>query len=66
MIEFVFDGVDKIVGKGENATSQHFLPFPSLFSNALFFTAEKTWDCVVKGYANFYTVCIIVFQLFNL
>ena len=29
---FVFDRVENIVGKGENAGYQHFLLFPTMFS----------------------------------
>ena len=34
--KFVFERVEKIVGKGENADYQHFLLFPAMFSNVLF------------------------------
>ena len=34
MIISVCDGVEKIVGKGENAGYQHFLLFPQCFENA--------------------------------
>ena len=43
---FVFDGVENIVGKGENAGYQHFLLFPQCFEK--FFTQCR--DCVVKSY----------------
>ena len=43
---FVFDRVEHIVGKGENAGYQHFLPFPTMFLKAFF----KTWDYLVKGW----------------
>ena len=36
MMIYVFDWAGKIVGKGENAGNQHFSPFPTMFSNALF------------------------------
>ena len=34
MIIFVFDTVENIVGKGENAGCQHFLLFPQCFQKA--------------------------------
>ena len=36
MILFVFDRVQNIVGKGENAGLQHFLLFPQCFEKASF------------------------------
>ena len=48
MISFP-DRVENIVGKGGNAGYQHFSPFPTMFSKALFFRVVKSWDCVVKG-----------------
>ena len=36
MIEFVFDGVQNFVGKGENAGYQHFLLFSQYFQKAPF------------------------------
>ena len=47
----VFDGVENIVGKGENAGYQHFLLFPQCFQKALY-RVVKSGDCVVKGYIN--------------
>ena len=37
MIFFVFDRVENIVGKGENADYQHFLLFPQCFQKVFFF-----------------------------
>ena len=37
MAEFVYDRVEKIVEKGENAGYQQFLLFPTMFSKGLFF-----------------------------
>ena len=45
---FVFDRVENIVGKGENACYQHFLLFPHCFEKA-FYSVEKSWDCVEKS-----------------
>ena len=36
MTEFVFDTVENIVGKGENAGYQHFLLFPQCFKKVSF------------------------------
>ena len=36
MAEFVFDRVENIAGKGENAGYQHFLLFPQCFPKASF------------------------------
>ena len=47
MAEFVCDRVENIVGKGQNAGSQHFLLFPQCFSKGLFFKVVKSWDCMV-------------------
>ena len=41
-LKFVFDRVENIVGKGENAGYQHFLLFHSVFKRLL-----KSRDCVV-------------------
>ena len=40
---------ENIVGKGQNAGYQNFLPFPSVFSKALCSRVVKPWDCVVKS-----------------
>ena len=37
----VFDGVENIVGKGENAGYQHFLLFPQYFQKASFSESLK-------------------------
>ena len=49
MMISVFDRVENIVGKGENAGYQHFLLFATMFSKTLPFKVIKTWDCVVKN-----------------
>ena len=36
MMIFVFDGIENIVGKGENAGYQHFLLFPRCFQKAFY------------------------------
>ena len=60
MIISVFDSVENIVGKGENAGYQHFLLFPQCFEKASFpgtskgvivWEWVKTCDCVAgKGF----------------
>ena len=45
----VFDRVENIVGKGENAGYQHFLLFPQCFQKASFLGVVKSQDCVVKS-----------------
>ena len=40
MEKFVFDGVENIAGKGENAGYQHFLLFPQCFPKGFLF-----WGC---------------------
>ena len=37
-ISFIFERVENIVGKGENAAYQHFLLFPKCFQVAFFFS----------------------------
>ena len=44
---FVFDGVENIVGKGENAGYQHFLLFPQSFQDFLL-RVVKSWDCACR------------------
>ena len=49
MIISVFDRVENIVGKGENAGHQHFLLFPQCFEKASFPDMSKgviMWECV--------------------
>ena len=46
---FSLGRVENIVGKGENAGHQHFLLFPTIFSNGYFLGIVKNRDCVVKG-----------------
>ena len=36
IMNFVFDRVENIVGKGENAGNQHFLLFPQCFQKAFY------------------------------
>ena len=47
-LKFVFGRVENIVGKGENASYQHFLLFPQCFQEASF-KVLKSKDCVVKS-----------------
>ena len=46
----VFDRVENIVGKGENAGYQHLLLFQQCFQKASFLGIVKSWDCVVTTY----------------
>ena len=48
MLQFVFERLEKIVGKGENAGYQHF--FPAMCSKSFFLGDIKNLYCVVKGY----------------
>ena len=50
IIVFVFDSVENIVGKGENAGYQHFLLFSQYFQKAsLILRVVKSRDCVVQS-----------------
>ena len=50
MVEYLYDRDKKknIVGKEENAGSQHFLPFPQCFQNPCPHQIGKTRDCVAQ------------------
>ena len=51
MIIFVFNRVENIVGKGENAGDQHFLLFPQCFEKASFPDTSKgviVWERIKK------------------
>ena len=41
MVQFLFDRIENIVGKGENAGYQHFLLFPQCFQKALSLGTSK-------------------------
>ena len=45
----VFDRVENIVGKGENAGYQHFLLFPQCFQKGFLLMFVKSRDCLVKN-----------------
>ena len=47
MMVSVFDMVENIVVKGENAGYQHFFTFPTMHSKAFFLGVVKSRDCVV-------------------
>ena len=47
-LKFVLGRVDNIVGKGENAGIQHFLPLPHV-SNRFTFQVVKSRDSVLKS-----------------
>ena len=44
-----FDGIENVVGKGENAMYQHFLLFPTMISKDFFLGVNKSRDCMVKS-----------------
>ena len=46
VMEFVFNLVENIVGKGENPGYEHFLLFPLCFQKGLYIRVDKTEDCV--------------------
>ena len=41
--------VENIVGKGENASYQHFLLFLTMFSKSYFSSVDKSLPCAEKG-----------------
>ena len=43
-----WEWVENFVGKGENASYQHFLLFPQCFQKLSFPEVFKSWDCVGK------------------
>ena len=47
-LKFVFERVENIVEKGENAGYQYFLLFPQCFQKASYSGPLKSQDCVVK------------------
>ena len=49
MMISVFDRMENIVGKGENAGYQHFLLFPQCFQKASLLGFVKSRDCVAKS-----------------
>ena len=49
MMISVFDGVENLVVKEENAAHQHFLLFPQSFQKGFFLGVVKSPDCVVKS-----------------
>ena len=49
MMIYLYDKVENIVGKGENAGYQHFLPFPDNIFQRIFSLAVITLDCMAKG-----------------
>ena len=53
MIELVFDRVENIVGKEENACCQYFLLFHELFSKGFFLRVIKTQDFFGKDIKGF-------------
>ena len=49
MIISLFDGVENIVGKGENAGYQPFCPFPTIFEKGFFPRSVKRCHYVGMG-----------------
>ena len=49
IINSVFDRIENIVGKGENAGLPAFSPFPTMFSKVFFLRVIKSRDCVLKS-----------------
>ena len=48
MVISTFDGIENIVGKGENAGYQTFPLFPQYFQEPSLLGSLETWDCLVK------------------
>ena len=48
-MKLLLDRVENIVGKGEKAGYQNFLPFPKCFQKPSSSGVVKSQDCVVKG-----------------
>ena len=48
--EVVLEILENIVGKGENAGYQNFLPIPRGFQKFFFLRVIKSRDCVVSSY----------------
>ena len=61
MIISVFDSVENIVGKGENAGNQHFLLFPQCFKKTSFTDTSK--DVIVWEWVNAFAKNIDLCQL---
>ena len=53
MSKFVFDVLENIIGKGENAGYRHFSPFATLFSKALFLRVIKSLECIQEQTVSF-------------
>ena len=56
MIISVFDRIENIVGKGENARYEHFLPFPQCFEKVSF--PDTSESVVVWEWVNKQRMCI--------
>ena len=48
MMNFVFDKIENVLGKGETAQVTSISPFSTLFSKTFFLTVVKSWDYVGK------------------
>ena len=48
-MKVLFERVDNIVGKGENANYEHFVLFPQCFQKSSSSKIVKSWDCMVKA-----------------
>ena len=59
MMISVFDRIENILGKGQNAGYQYFFPFLTMFTKGFFLGVVKSLDCVVElSFATAYTVYI--------
>ena len=62
MMRSVSNREENIVGKGENAGNQHFLLFPTMFSNAFFYREVKNHGLFGKGLTLCVVVCVVVLK----
>ena len=61
----VFDRVEEnIMGRGENAGYQHFLLFPTMFSNCFFIMVVKNQDCESKSSLHVVRVLLVYIPFF--
>ena len=51
-MEYVYEWIEKIVEKGDNAGYQHYLLFPQ-YHQKPFFRAIKAWNAFVKDYLQY-------------
>ena len=63
MMEYDFDWVENIVGKGE-CWLPAFSTFPNMFSKVQYIRVTKSWDCVAKNYNIVYFSKTVLFIAF--